>query len=239
MSARSFRSLSFPRISAILLVTLAYTPLPTKADGAACLQSCNGKDCRQVSCGEAVSTEGFCQCQSAALPWSGETYSSWCRVSGPAKNPSARCAAADTSDRQLAADSEALSKGRAMAQVLEGRNPYVASLIDALEQSGGWVVGPVQGLLHDSYYDEQTGQLSHGEVVPFSGAITTGGLDSAQVQITVGGDLRQLARLRQYVDSAVRTAVPPVSVRGVVTDHGLHGSLLVVGLGGNSETIQW
>lgn len=237
MNARSFRCPRFRWVPTILLVAAALTSRSARADGVACEQICGEKGCSQTTCGEAVSSAGFCLCQSAALPWAGVTYSSWCRVSGPAKT-SARCPA-DTSGRQLSPNPAGLSSGFEMAKALAGRNPYVATLIDALQQSGGWVAGPVQGLIHDSHYDESTGELSHGTAVPFSGSVTTGGLDAAQIQLTVDGDLRQLAHLRLYVDSILGAAVPPSSVRGTVTERGLHGSLLVVGLDGLSEAIQW
>jgi len=159
-------------------------------------------------------------------------------VSGTPKG-SSLCASPETVSRRVASDSAALLDGLAMMQALESRNPYVATLIDALQQSGSWVAGTVQGLIHDSQYDEISGDLSNGTAVPFTGGVTTGGLDSAQVQITVNGDLRQLTGLKQYVDSMAGAPVPPASVHGTVTDGGLHGSLLVVGLDGASETIQW
>jgi hypothetical protein len=58
------------------------TVQPVPAAGLTCQQDCEGGGCAQVSCGPAVSGNGFCGCSTAALTWGEGTYSTWCRAWG-------------------------------------------------------------------------------------------------------------------------------------------------------------
>jgi len=132
-----------------------------------------------------------------------------------------------------------LENAQKLAQALRSRNPYVATLVRAVQDLSNWAEGPVEGLIHDSYYDDSQGVLTHTATLPFAGRVVTNGLGTAQINVTVNGDMTRLAHLKSYSDSATPSAVPPRLVQGTVTDGGLHGSLQVVAADGRSETLQW
>lgn len=126
-----------------------------------------------------------------------------------------------------------------LIQALRRQNPYVATLVSALQDVSNWADGPVEGMIHDSYYDPASFTLTHTAALAFVGHVAAGGFGTVQIDVTVIGDIMQLTRLQAYADSATPAAVPPRSVHGTVTDGGLHGSLQVIALDGRSETIQW
>jgi len=126
-----------------------------------------------------------------------------------------------------------------MMAAAQAGNPYLVILLRALQDGQSWATGPVRGYIHDSQYDESTGVLSHTTALPFTGAVILGGTDAVQIDLAVAGDIRQLARLHQFVASTAPAAVPPLLVHGTITSDGLHGSLQITGLTGSSQTVQW
>jgi len=231
-------------LSALLggLFLFTLTSLPAWAAGLACRQDCSQGSCSQATCDKvkAGQPNGFCRCSSASETWDGTTYSSWCGAWGqpqPACAPQA--AVRDERGRPLAQAPVQLENAQALAQALRSRNPYVATLVSAVQNLSNWAEGPVEGLIHDSYYDTAHGVLTHSVALPFTGRVVTSGLGTARIEITVKGDMRQLAHLKAYCDSATPSSVPPQLVQGTVTDGGLHGSLQVIAPDGRSETLQW
>jgi hypothetical protein len=132
-----------------------------------------------------------------------------------------------------------LTNAAAMMAAAQAGNPYLVILLKALQDGQDWAAGPVHGFIHDSQYDETTGVLSHTTALAFTGAIIPGGTDAVQVDLAVSGDIRQLARLQQYVAATTPSAVPPLLVHGTITSGGLHGSVLITGVTGSSQTVQW
>jgi hypothetical protein len=215
-----------------LLSTLGALAPPAHANGLACEQDCSSGACLQAACGQPASGSGFCDCSSGALPWGGDTFAAYCRGWGqPGPGCAQQVPAGDGSASQLA-------NTDAMSAAVAGQNPYVATLLLAMQGRNGWAGGPVQGLFHDSHYDATAGRLSHTTALAFVGTVTmTGGV--AQIDVTVTGDLTRLGWLKQYSDALATGAVLPQSIHGTVSAGGLHGSLLAAGAGGQSQTIQW
>ena len=230
----------WPLLGGIFLFTMA--SFPAWAAGLACRQDCSKGSCSQVTCDKvkAGQPNGFCRCRSASETLDGKTYSSWCGAWG---QPQPACAsqepARDGQGRPQAEASVQLENAQKLAQALRSRNPYVATLVRAVQDLSNWAEGPVEGLIHDSYYDDSQGVLTHTATLPFAGRVVTNGLGTAQINVTVNGDMTRLAHLKSYSDSATPSAVPPRLVQGTVTDGGLHGSLQVVAADGRSETLQW
>jgi hypothetical protein len=218
--------------------------VPTWAAGFACRQDCSNGPCTQTACEriEAGQTGGWCRCTSASEAWDDTTFSAWCvawEQPQPACSPQDGEAVQDEEGRSLPQAPVDLPNAEVLAETLSLRNPYVATLVSALQDGSNWVEGSVQGLIHDSYYDPSLFTLTHTAALAFVGNVTMGGIDAAQIDITVSGDIKQLARLKTYADSAAPSAMPPRSIQGTVTDGGLHGSLQVIAFDGRSETIQW
>ena len=211
------------------------------AAGLACRQDCSTGRCDQVSC-DLASGSGSCECGGAALGWGENTYSAWCRT-WRRPLPAAACPhatpAEDYRGRPLPPPKADLTNPGALAMALAARNPYAATLVNALLDGERWVEGPSEGLLHDTSYDPETGVLTHTAALPFSAQVLAGGLDAAQIQIKVGGDMTKLFALRTYAMQATPMAVAPLMVSGIVTEGGLHGALQVTAIDGKSETIQW
>lgn len=212
------------------------------AAGLGCQQDCSTGECAQVAC-DAASGDGHCECASGALPWGEETYTAWCRswrkplpaIACPAPTP-----AEDKLGRPLPQPLPDLVNAEAMVAVLAARNPYVATLVKALlEGDGRWVEGAVEVLVHDSSYDREAGVLAHAPALPFSAQVLEQGLGTAQVQVTMAGEMSMLANLRQYVALTNPSAVPPAAISGAITEGGLHGTLQITASDGKSETIQW
>jgi hypothetical protein len=127
----------------------------------------------------------------------------------------------------------------AMAAALAAQNPYVATLVQALQSGGAWAGGPVQGLFHDSYYDVTASKLSHTPALTFVGRVMATETGVVQVDVTLTGDITQLAWLGQYSAALATGVVAPQTIHGTVSAGGLHGTLLVTGSGGQSQSIQW
>jgi hypothetical protein len=229
-----------PLIGGLFLFILA--SLPARATGLICKQDCVKGSCAQATCErvKAGQPDGFCNCVSASETLDGSTYSSWCSAWG---QPQPACAsqepARDAEGNPLPETSVQLENSQELAQALGSRNPYVAALVRALEDLSNWADGPVAGFVHDSYYDESQGSLTHTAALSFAGSVVMNGLGAAQIDITVGGDMTGLSHLKSYSDVATPSAIPPQHVQGTVTDGGLHGSLQVAAADGRSETLQW
>lgn len=210
---------------------------PSLAAGLACRQDCGTGVCQQVGCDRGAPGNGTCQCGSGAVPLGATTFGSWClaweSIHSPCTAPAAPAGAASP------ATGASLTNAAAMTGAVQGSNPYLAILLRAVQDGQNWATGPVRGFIHDSQYDETTGVLSHTVALPFTGAIIPGGTDAVQIDLAVAGDVRQLAGLQQYVATTTPAAVPPLLVHGTITSGGLHGSLLVTGVTGSSQTVQW
>ena len=220
----------FGLLSVVMSVALSRR---VDAAGIACRQDCSSGACRQAGCDKAPGN-GFCQCGSGALLFGSSTFGSWC-VSWEALHPSCT-PPADPAGRTAAPQ---LPNAAAMVAAAQGSNPYLALLLRALQDGQNWATGPVQGLLHDSRYDDTSGVLAHSNALPFTGVVLPAGTDAVQIDLAVGGDVRQLSWLQQYAASTTPAAVPPLLVHGTVTGGGSHGSLLVTGMEGSSQTVQW
>jgi hypothetical protein len=207
------------------------------AQGLVCQQACTSGVCLQSECALPAAGGGSCFCGSGAVPLSGGTYAAYCRSWG---QPQPGCGQALPVSSVMTPPSPQLPAGSVMATPLFSQNPFVAVLIGAIQDgNGNWANAPVGGLIHDIYYDSGTGALAEGTAVPFSAAtpLSQGGV--TQIEITVQGDLGQLAWLTQYSATAAPTAIAPISILGVVSGGGSHGSLLVSGKAGQSQTVQW
>jgi hypothetical protein len=218
------------------LSLLAAASRPASAGGLVCRQDCAKGPCSQVKCEPSRPGPGgsFCRCAAAAEVWGGTTYAAWCSAWGHAPDPT--CVQPVGNAAPLPPQ---LPNAGAMLLALRGRNPYVATLVSALQDGPRWIEGPVEGLVHDILYDESRSVLDHNAALRFTGQAITGGLDSAQIEIAVTGDIRQLSHLKGHSDAATPSALPPRLVRGTVTAGGSHGSLQVTALDGRTETIQW
>ncbi|HXN58059.1 MAG TPA: hypothetical protein VN912_05685, partial [Candidatus Angelobacter sp.] len=172
--------------------------------------------------------------------WSDATSSVWCAASG---QPLTACVpptpVADANGNPVSQPPPQLTNPDAMAAALAASNPYVATLVAALESGTQWVQSPVQGLIHDSSYDPTLTQVTFTAALPFAAQVTTDNLGGAQLSITVTGDITQLVNLQQYASSTTPAAVPPQSVQGSITSGGLHGSLQVTAASGAIQAIQW
>jgi hypothetical protein len=222
---------------ALVLVTGAGS---AAARGLACAQDCSSGTCAQADCASPVAGNDFCQCSSGAVPLGGDVYAAYCRSWGsPQPGCGEAAPAVDRFGNAVTPPTPQLPNATAMATALSSQNPYVAALVVAMQDGGSWANAPVKGLLHDSHYDSASGDVSHTAAVQFAGNAVTTGLGNAQVDIAVQGDVGQLAWLKQYCSSAAPAAIPPMSIHGTVTGGGLHGALVVLSAGGQSQTIQW
>ncbi|HVR07027.1 MAG TPA: hypothetical protein VMW75_03200 [Thermoanaerobaculia bacterium] len=210
------------------------------AQGLACQQDCSSGACLQAECAAPSDGDGFCQCVSGAAPLGADLYAAYCRAWGP---PQPGCRQALPPGQAASAPTPAatqLPNASAMAAALSGQNPFVAGLVAAMQDGrGNFANARVQGLVHDIHHDADTGALSEGTAVPFTGQATPTQAGSVQIDIVVQGDVRQLAWLAGYCATAVPAAIAPTSVHGQVAGGGLHGNLLVLGSAGQSQTVQW
>jgi hypothetical protein len=147
--------------------------------------------------------------------------------------------AEDPAGRAVPPPAPEIVDGGTMEVALQQANPYIALLVSALQDGQRWIDGPAEGLVHDSYYDGMSGTLSHSAALRWIGLVTKGGLNAVQLDITVTADLRTLAWLKQVADTAFPAAIVPGTIHGVVTDGGLHGSLVAISPDGKSQPIQW
>jgi hypothetical protein len=205
----------------------------------ACQQDCSSGTCRQAACAPSSSTE-TCDCRSGALPWGDSTFAAYCRQWGP---PGPSCYQPEQSQGPSSglfpSPAPQITNAQSMATALASRSPYVATLVEAMRNGDNWAAGQVQGMLHDSHYDITTSLVSHTAAISFVGHVVTTAPGSAQIDVTVTGDITQLTWLKAASDALVIGAIQPVSFRGTVSAGGLHGSFLVAGSGGQSQTIQW
>lgn len=229
--------------SGVLLMTLTLAAVglsPLEAQGFECTQRCSAGACSQSVC-DVAQGAGFCACRNGSLPWSDTVYASWCRASG---KPPSKCAAPlplqDAAGKALAQPPAAVPHADALMAALASRNPYVATLVTAMLEEQQWADGPVEGLVHESRSDEQSGVVLHSQAIRFVGQVIQGGVNAAQLTVTVLGDLGMLAFLSQAAGSAGNKGpVAPRTIQGVILEGGLHGSLAVIGGNGQSETVQW
>jgi len=210
------------------------------AAGSICRQDCRNGPCAQTFCEKAGPTGGYCRCSGGSQSWGGTTYSSWCAAWG---QPLSSCVPAapvlDAGGNAVSQPAAQITRPEVMAAALRAANPWVATLVGALQDGTRWMDGPAQGLVHDSYFDAATAVLSHTAALSFTGQVTSNGLGTAQIDVLVAGDVVQLSRLKHYVDAAAPAAIPPRQVHGAVTAGGLHGSLQVTADDGRTQAIQW
>jgi hypothetical protein len=224
------------------LLYLATSASAASAAGVACNQDCRKKPCAQTLCQQVKpgAAGGFCNCSGAAESWDGTTSSAWCSAWGQplsACPPSIPLTGPDGGPTvELPVQ---LANADVLVRTLRSRNPYVATLLNALRDGARWMDGPVQGLIHDSWFDSSRQRRSHSTAIAFTGQVAVAGVDAAQVDITVSGDIEKLDHLKQYSHSATPTAVPPRQIHGTVSAGGAHGSFLVTAADGRSEVIQW
>lgn len=201
------------------------------AAGLECSQDCSSGSCVQAMCGAATQGQGFCACRSGATPWSDSLYASWCSASG---RPQPSCV--ETAGIAPAR----LAHADVLANALQSRNPYVATLLTAMLDDQRWADGPVEGVVHESRFDEQAGLGLHAPAIRFVGQAISGALDATQINVTVLGDLGTMGALsRELGNGGAGLPVTPRSIQGTITEGGLHGSLVVIGPNGQSETVQW
>jgi hypothetical protein len=200
------------------------------AAGFSCSQDCSSGACAQAQCAPASQGQGFCACRSGAIPWSDSLYASWCSASG--NQP-----ICSTTPRGVA---PRIAHGDALASSLQSRSPLVAALVTAMLDDQRWVDGPVEGVLHESRFNGVTGAGDHSQAVRFVAQVVSGALDAVQLNVTVLGDLGAMAELSHAMTSgSARPLVVPQSIQGTVTEGGLHGTLVVLGVNGQSETLDW
>lgn len=219
---------------AALSILLAAT-LAASAATFACEQDCSSGACLQAACAPSVAGAGFCECSNGALPWGDTTFAAYCSAWG---QPGPGCPQAAQGANAIPPSMQ-LANAATMTATLAAQNPYVATLLQAMTSGGSWPGGPVQGLLHDSHYDATAGRLSHTAALAFAGQVTMTGAGVVQVDVNLTGDLTQLTWLKQYSAALATEVVAPQTIHGTVSAGGLHGSLLVLGTGGQSQTIQW
>jgi hypothetical protein len=232
------KALALWRIGSAALLAAA-TPT-AHAAGVACQQDCAGGACQQAACAWSSAGTGTCDCRSGALPWGASTFAAYCRQWGspgpscyqpaPYQNPTSS---------SLPSPAPQITNAPVMTTALASQSPYVATLVEAMRNGDNWAVGPVRGIIHDSHLDTATGLVTHTAAISFVGQVVTTAAGSAQIAVTVSGDITQLTWLKAATDALVTGAIQPVSFQGTVTAGGLHGSLLVAGSGGQSQTIQW
>jgi hypothetical protein len=200
------------------------------AAGFSCSQDCSSGACAQAQCAPASQGQGFCACRSGAIPWSDSLYASWCSASGN----QLPCA---TTPRAAA---PRIAHGDALASALQSRNPFVAALVTAMLDDQRWGDGPVEGVLQESRFNGVTGAGDHSQAVRFVAQVIPGALDAVELNVTVLGDLGAMAELSHAMTiGSARPPVVPQSIQGTVTEGGLHGTLVVLGVNGQSETLQW
>lgn len=198
------------------------------AAGLECFQDCSSGSCVQALCAASTQNQGFCACRSGALPWSDSLYASWCSASG---RPQPNC---------MTPTPAWLAHADVLASALQSRNPFAATLVSAMLDDQRWAEGPVEGMVHESRFDAQAGLGLHSQAVRFVGQALAGGVDATHLSITVLGDLGTMGALsRALGNGAAQLPVTPQSIQGSVIEGGLHGSLVIFGPSGQSETVQW
>jgi hypothetical protein len=209
------------------------------AAGSICRQDCGKGRCAQVLCQNAGPAGGYARCAGGSQPWAGgPVYSSWC-VAWGRSYAAAAAPVAEAGGHGVSQPAVAITQPEVMAAALRAANPWVATLVGALQDGTRWLDGPAQGLLHDSYVDEVTAALSHTAAQPFTARVTSNGLGAAQIDILVTGDVARLSRLQHYVDGAAPAAILPRQIHGAVTAGGLHGLLHATGADGRTQVIEW
>jgi hypothetical protein len=125
-----------------------------------------------------------------------------------------------------------------MMAAARSANPWVATLLAALQDGTRWAEGPVQGLLHDSEVDA-TRRTDHSVALPFAGQATRTLSGALQIDIRVSGDFSRLPHLERQAPAGAPPTIPANEIHGSVTAGGMHGALLVSAADGRSQTIQW
>lgn len=187
MSARWERYSGLCRIAGGLsLVIGLLAAVPAYAAGLICAQTCGAEGCEQATCVAASQEAGYCTCRAGALPWGEGGYAAWCRASG---KPAPACPvpqpAEDNAGRPIDPPPAQVLAPDDLTAVLAVRNPFVAALLAAMQDDGQWASGPVEGLVHPSRLDEATGAVAHGRAFHFSGQVVAGGIDAAEVTMTI------------------------------------------------------
>ena len=210
------------------------------AQGLACEQDCTSGACVQAECAAPAAGNGFCECVSGAVPLGADLYTASCRAWGTPRPGCRQALPPGQPSASTTSPTLQLPNASTMAAALSSQNPFVAGLIAAMQDGqGSFTTAPVQGLVHDIHHDSETGALSEGVAIPFTGQATPTQAGSVQVNIVVQGDVSQLAWLAAYCANAVPAAIAPTSVHGEVAGGGMHGNLSVLGSAGQSQTVQW
>ena len=225
---------------AVAALLLAAAGGPVFAAGMVCGQECKNGSCAQTLCASAGSAGGYRHCSGGSQSWGGATHSCWCASWGQAL--AAGVPATPTGDGAGSVVSQVpaqITQPAVLAATLRAANPWVATLVSALEDGPRWVDAPARGLIHDSYFDAAAATLSHTPAVPFTGQVTSDGLGTAKIDIVVTGEITRLSRLVEHAAATSPAAIPPQQVHGSVSAGGLHGSLQVTAADGRTQTIQW
>jgi hypothetical protein len=218
----------------LIALSAALAAVSASADGLRCNQVCNGP-CLQAACAPGAGAAA-CGCSSGALRLDADTFAAFCRVWGAWHGG---CSAALPVASSIAPADPLPSRG-AMLDALLQQNPFAAALIAATIQDDPQGTGAsVQGLLHDSHYDEITGLVAHAPAIAFTGRVAAADPSTVAIDITVQGDLASLAFLDAYATAAAPAAVVPLAVHGAATSGGLHGSLTITGPGHSSQALTW
>src|SRR5207247_728902 len=81
-----------------------------------------------------------------------------------------------------------ITDSTAMGEAVGAKNPFVAGLLQSLQESGAWIGQPISGLIHDSHYDSDSGSLANSPALAYEGKITQVLSDTLLVEIVVHGD---------------------------------------------------
>lgn len=220
-------------------LALIVMAVASSAQGIGCTQECPGGVCGQTHCQATGSGGGACACESGALRLDEVTFAAYCHAWGAV---TASCTGASMApDSPGALPSLPLPNADAMIAALMAQNPYVAALVVATVQiaSANFSGGQVSGTIHDSHYNTATGAVAHSVVVGFSGSLTADGAGNGGIAIEVQAGLSNCAWLAQYTGSVTPNAVVPASISGRTSGGGEHGTVVVSGALGQTQTIQW
>lgn len=220
-------------------LALFIVAVASSAQGRGCTQECPGGVCGQAHCQSSSSAGGACACESGAVRLDENTFAAYCHAWGAV---TASCTGASMApDDAAALQLPPMQNADAMISALMAQNPYVTALVVATVQiaSADFSGGPVSGTIHDSHYNTATGAVAHSAAVGFSGSLTTGSAGNGEIAITVQSGLSNLVWLTQYTASVAPDAVVPVSIRGTTSGGGEHGTLVVSGALGQTQTLQW
>ncbi len=171
------------------------------AQGLTCGQDCSSGACLQSGCVTPAAGGGFCECSSGAVPLGDHAYGAYCRAWGQPHPGCRQALPLGQLANPAAPGTPQLPNASAMAAALFMQNPFVGVLVGAMQDAGGnWANAPVNGLIHDMYYDSDAGGLSQGTAVPFTAEATAPQPQSMAVGLFLrprGPSLPELPRRRR------------------------------------------